>query len=313
MDYIIKRHNRKSQSKNYFTPETEEAIIAYNNTQDPKLRSFIYEKYIHFAFFKLTQNIIHTFKFHHTDVDNLEHLQQEIIIFLLSKIHLYNHTTNIEEKIKKIIIKEFNEEYNDNFTNYSGNKTCITQSQINEFVDNLDVTEECKSKLYKINPPKAYSYFGTIVKRWLIIYNQNNYKKLINNIPLDVISDNSNKDNLNSNYNEYIIDDDNYEEVEKNEYILSLFFDEYIEFCLIHLKLFFPNKDEAHIADVVLDVFKRRKNIQIFNKKAIYIYIREKLNFEVKTPKLTKIIKKLEKIFKEKYLLFINDDEDYEL
>ena len=76
---------RKAKSKNYFTQETEDAIVLYNNTPNPDLRSKIYEEKIHYAFFKLTQNIIHTFKFYHTEVDNLEHLQHEIIVFLLSK------------------------------------------------------------------------------------------------------------------------------------------------------------------------------------------------------------------------------------
>ena len=80
---------KKSGSKNYFTQETEDAIVLYNNTVDPVLKSKIYEEKIHYAFFKLTQNIIHTFKFYHTEVENLEHLQHEIIVFLLSKIHLY--------------------------------------------------------------------------------------------------------------------------------------------------------------------------------------------------------------------------------
>ena len=81
---------RRKKSKNYFTQETEDYIVLYNNTKDFEKRSKIYQTHIHFPFFKLTQNIIHTFKFYHTEVDNLEHLQHEIIVFLLSKIHLFN-------------------------------------------------------------------------------------------------------------------------------------------------------------------------------------------------------------------------------
>jgi len=49
-------------SKNYFTQETEDAIVAYNTSTDFEEKSKIYETKIHYAFFKLTQNIIHTFK-----------------------------------------------------------------------------------------------------------------------------------------------------------------------------------------------------------------------------------------------------------
>ena len=108
-------------SKNYFTQETEDAIIAYNDSTDFEERSRIYETKIHYAFFKLTQNIIHTFKFYYTEVNNIEDLQHEVITFLLSKIHKFDSTRGA----------------------------------------------------------KAYSYFGTIVKRWLILYNETNYKKRV--------------------------------------------------------------------------------------------------------------------------------------
>ena len=78
------------KSKNYFTQDTEKAIVKYNNTSDFDEKNKIYHKEIHYAFFKLTENIIHTFKFYHTEVDNIEDLQHEVITFLLSKIHLFN-------------------------------------------------------------------------------------------------------------------------------------------------------------------------------------------------------------------------------
>ncbi len=125
---------RRKKSKNYFTQDTENAIVKYNNEPDSSIRSDIYQKEIHFAFFKLTQNIIHTFKFYHTEVDNLEHLQHEIITFLLTKMHLFDPTRGA----------------------------------------------------------KAYSYFGTIVKRWLILYNTKNYNKKIKTTDISaLVSDNS--------------------------------------------------------------------------------------------------------------------------
>ena len=42
---------RRKKSKNYFTQDTENAIVLYNNTRDPKRRSEIYEREIHYAFF----------------------------------------------------------------------------------------------------------------------------------------------------------------------------------------------------------------------------------------------------------------------
>ena len=66
---------RKKSKANYFTKETEQAIVRYNNEKNFETRSNIYQKEIHYPFFKLTQNIIHTFKFYHTEVENLEDLQ----------------------------------------------------------------------------------------------------------------------------------------------------------------------------------------------------------------------------------------------
>ncbi len=76
---------KKKGDKQYFTQATEDAIVKYNNSTDFEERSRIYRDEIHYGFFKLTENIIHTFKYYHTEVDNIENLQHEVIIFLLNK------------------------------------------------------------------------------------------------------------------------------------------------------------------------------------------------------------------------------------
>ena len=35
---------------------------------------------------------------------------------------------------------------------------------------------------------KAYSYFGTIVKRWFILYNTKNYNKKIKKVPVEILT-----------------------------------------------------------------------------------------------------------------------------
>ena len=50
---------KKKKGVQYFTQETEDNIVLYNNTSDPEVRSRIYNNKIHYAFFKLTENIIH--------------------------------------------------------------------------------------------------------------------------------------------------------------------------------------------------------------------------------------------------------------
>ena len=222
---------RKKKSKNYFTQDTEDAIVLYNNTDDPAIRSDIYRDLIHYAFFKLTENIIHTFKFYYTEVDDIEHLQHEVITFLLSKL------------------------------------------------DKFDPTRGAK----------AYSYFGTIAKRYLILSNQKNYKKRVDKAPVSVLEEDEN--------HSYIIDGDNVHDR------LSLFIDEYVEHVTENIYTLFPKGNDAQIADAILEIFRKRENIDVFNKKALYIYIREMV--DVKTPKITKIANRLYAIFKDNYIFYI--------
>jgi hypothetical protein len=283
------------QNKNYFTSETETAIIEYNQTEDYNIKNRIYEQRIHYPFFKLTQNLIHTFKFYNTDVDDLEHLQHEIIVFLISKLPLFHHSNNINDRIRKIITKEFNEEYNDDFRIFTNYSPQITQEQISNFVELLDVSDDCKNRLCTLTPPKAYSYFGTIAKRWLILYSNGNYDKKIQNLSTDILIED--KYALNHSYK---IDDN----VDKNDK-LNYFIDEYIKFCNINLLDMFPKKNDSQIADAILELFRKREDINIFNKKALYIYIKEIV--DVKTPKITKISDKLYEIFKKNYVFFLEE------
>jgi hypothetical protein len=262
MDSIIRKHKSQKQTRVYFSKDTENAIIKYNRSLSPEERSEIYAESIHWPFYKLTENIIHTFKFYYTDgVENLEDLQHEIITFLLSKIHLFNPD----------------------------------------------------------NGAKAYSYFGTIVKRWLIVYNQKNYGNKIKNISIVDLNHYSQLDTTDPAFitsknvesalettleEEEFSNNDKYSpQGYKHEDRLSLFIDQYTKYCTDHIYEFFPKGNDASIADAVLELFRKRDHIDVFNKKALYIYIREMV--DVKTPKITKIANKLYAIFKEKYLFYL--------
>ena len=225
---------RRPKSKNYFTQDTEDAIVLYNSTSSTDEKSKIYERRIHYPFFKLTENIIHTFKFYYTEVDDIEHLQHEVICFLLSKIHLFDPSKGA----------------------------------------------------------KAYSYFGTIAKRYLILQNQKNYKKRIEKAPVDELF----KDDTHT-YN--ILDPDS------NKDPLSKFIDEYVQYCTENIFKLFPKQHDAEVADAILELFRKREDIDIFNKKALYIYIREMV--DVKTPKITKIANRLYDIFKDNYIFYLDN------
>ena len=55
-----------------------------------------------------------------------------------------------------------------------------------------------------------------------------------------------------------------------------------------------------------LNYLERRESIEVFNKKALYIYIREII--DVKTPKITKIADKLYlKYLGQRYIFFLEN------
>ena len=59
---------RKKKSKQYFTLDTEEAIILYNKTTDQRTKNKLYQERIQYPFEKLAENILNTFKFSYFDV-----------------------------------------------------------------------------------------------------------------------------------------------------------------------------------------------------------------------------------------------------
>jgi len=218
---------RKKSKANYFTKETEEYIVKYNNSDDIQYRNKIFTDHIYLPFYKLAENIIHTFKFYYTDVDQIEDLKHEIVSVLL------------EEKI-----------------------------------DKFDPT----------NGAKAYSYFGTIVKRWLINYNNKNYKKLKQIGQFSEMEETYEPD----------LDRDT---VSKKT--LSRLLDEWVEEVYDDLDYLFEKDSDKQIADAVLVVFKTRNDLEIFKKKALYIYIREMTDCD--TPALTRVVNKLKETWYEKY------------
>ena len=218
---------RKRAKANYFTKETEEYIVRFNESEDQTYRSKIFTEHIYYPFYKLAENIIHTFKFYYTDVDKIEDLKHEIVSVLY------------EEKIMK-----------------------------------FDPT----------NGAKAYSYFGTIVKRWLINYNNKNYKKLKQ---IGQFAD------MEDSYKQAYDVDHSYAKS------LSDFIDTWVDETYLIIDELFVKEQDKRIADAVLTIFKTRHDLDIFKKKALYIYIREMTDCD--TPNLTKVINVLKADFRKRY------------
>ena len=226
---MAKKRGRKSK-RLYFTEDTEQAIVEYLASEDQDERNKIYNRRIHYSFYKLAENLLHTFKFYYTEVDDLEDLKHEVICFLLEKLHYF-----------------------------------------------------------KVGKGKAFSYFSIVGKNYLIIYNNKNYaKKKIKADLLEVDTD----DNILSEFERKEIRN------EKKDFL-----DLYIKYMDGILLSTFKKPEEIQVADAVLTVFKKRESLEIFNKKAIYIYIREITGLE--TPIITKVIKVMKKIFQKCYSQYL--------
>ena len=221
------RKRKPKEPRIYFTQDTEDAIVEYLACTDQDERNRIYNERIEYGFYKLAENIIHTFKFYYTDTDTIEELKHEVITFLLEKLHLYRSEKG-----------------------------------------------------------KAFSYFGTIAKRYLIVYNENNYKKLQERADVDESDDDQMQLYENDKSLENIFNENN-------------FMDQYIKYIDTHLFKLFPKKQDAQTADAIVELFRKRETLEIFNKKALYIYIREIT--DVSTPQITKIIKKLKLLYVQLY------------
>ena len=222
-----KKRGRKRTKKQYFTPDTDAAIKEYLSTSNQDERDTIFKDRIWYPFYKLAENLIHTFKFYYTEVDDLEDLKHEVICFLLEKL--------------------------DYFKPERGSK--------------------------------AFSYFSIVGKNYLILYNNNNYKKKKQKV--DVLKADEDDGVLHQ-----LGRDGRKEEI-------KTFIDYYTEYIDKHMFTLFKKAKDQKVADAINILFKRRENLEIFNKKALYIYIREMT--EVDTPVITKVTKIMKKLYKKLY------------
>jgi len=126
---------------------------------------------------------------------------------------------------------------------------------------------------------KAFSYFSIVAKNYLILHNNKNYKNYKIHDKMDVLDYGSNiKDQQ-----------QRYEVAEFNrEYV-----DQMLDYWEENLTNIFRRQKDILVADAVLEMFRRRENIENFNKKALYILIREMTGS--KTQHITRIVNMMKK------------------
>jgi hypothetical protein len=152
-------------------------------------------------------------------------------------------------------------------------------------VPKIDVQMEVVSTLiekihmFKEGRGKAFSYFSIVAKNHLILKNNGNYKRFKKTALLSEMPESWNPPN------------------DFNETQLG---DEYVEFKHLMLKFWdknltriFSKKRDIQIADAVLELFRRSQYIENFNKKHLYLLIREMT--DCKTHYITKVVNEMKK------------------
>ncbi len=213
------RKPRTPKSKMYFTLDTEQAIIEYNKTTDQRIKNKLYEERIQYAFEKLAENVLNTYKFSYFD-DGHGDVKREVVSQMIYKIHMF---------------------------------------------------QEGKGK--------AFSYFSIVAKNHLILKNNGNYKRFKKTALLSEMPESWNPP-------------DNFEEEQRGDEMVE-FKDLMLKYWDQNLTKVFIKKRDIQIADAVLELFRRSRFIENFNKKHLYLLIREMT--DCKTHYITKVVNEMKK------------------
>jgi hypothetical protein len=141
---------------------------------------------------------------------------------------------------------------------------------------------------YKAENGKAFSYFSIVAKNYLIAENNKNYYHYKRSQGIDVI------DTERSIINE-IVRQENLEE--KRDFI-----DIFTDILEKNLSIIFTKNRDIQVADTILYLFKTRENIENYNKKAIYILVRERTG--VSSQHITSVINKIKNIYGNLYKMY---------
>ena len=138
---------------------------------------------------------------------------------------------------------------------------------------------------YNSDKGRAFSYFSVVGKNWLILHNNNNYKKMKIHDQLTVLDY---KRNLTSETSLTEADEFNVE-----------FVNQMLDYWDNNITNIFRRQKDILVADSVLELFRRRANIENFNKKALYIMIREMTGSN--TQHITRVINQMKNYYHDMY------------
>jgi len=148
----------------------------------------------------------------------------------------------------------------------------------------LDVQKETVSHLvsnmhkFEAGKGKAFSYFSIIAKHYLIALNNSVYKRRNQHVEIG------------EEHDEHTVqlqtEDTHHKDEEMREFINLM-----IRFWENNVGKIFTKQRDLDIANAVIELFRSSDRIDAFNKKALYLYIRE--ISACKTQQITKVINKM--------------------
>lgn len=177
------------------------------------------------------------------------------------------YETRIKFSFEKLVENIFN---TFKFTYFDNSPSEIQKETVSHLVTNMHKFQAGKGK--------AFSYFSIVAKNYLIFHNNNNYKRYNQHVD---ISDTPSETSVCLQ-----TEDSHHKDVQNQEFMKLL-----VEYWEKNIHKIFTKTKDLNIAQAVVELYRSCDRIENFNKKTLYLYIRELS--DCKTQQITKIINKM--------------------
>lgn len=221
---------KKKTKEGYFTQQTQQAIIQYNESESQLERNKLFSEFIFPALDKLTENIIHNRKYYDYGDDDYSIVKANCITYMTERL--------------------------------------------------------CKFDKSKDKNGKAFSFFNRVAINYLLgqrikIKNE----RYIKEPNLSVID--STRDISHEIY------------MEENKSQLADFCNKWSNWGILNIHDLYSVNRDKQIAESIFNLFKNVETIELFNRKALYIMIREQVDCE--SSYIRPIVEDLKLLFYEMY------------
>jgi len=177
------------------------------------------------------------------------------------------YETKIKFSFDKLVENIFN---TFKFTYFDNSPLEIQKETVSHLVTNIHKFQAGKGK--------AFSYFSIVAKNYLIFHNNNNYKRFNQHVD---ISETPSESSVCLQ-----TEDAHHKDIQTQEFMKLI-----VNYWELNLSKIFNKQKDLNIAYAVIELFRNCKRIENFNKKTLYLYIRELSN--CKTQQITKVINKM--------------------